>query len=57
MINFDQACPSGNIMVDAWDREPVVAPECSDCDCTPCRCDEIRDAAVSMREDVVCVKS
>lgn len=40
-MQFDQACLSGNIMVDMLDLEPAVAPECLDCDCTPCRCDDM----------------
>ena len=56
-MDFNTACPSGNIMAEMWDREPAVAPECSDCDCTPCRCDEIRDESIIMREDVACGKS
>lgn len=32
-MTFDQACPSGNIMVMMFDNEPPVAPpaECEEC--------------------------
>lgn len=36
---------SGNFMVDALDNEPDVDPECSDCNCTPCRCDQMYEEA------------